>query len=123
MTLPRTAKKITLLGTRPTVESGLYQKGLQEAGLPCVLKPAWQDKIDAILLSIKSSASLGEAARLREDLCRDFLAAEIDTLLLACTDLNVLMKTRQPPFTIVDSAACLAEAIVRKWENLKKTSL
>jgi aspartate racemase len=118
--IPQSAKKITLLATRPTLESQIYQKGLHDAQITCVLHAAWQTKIDEMLLSIKSAAPLSVAIRLWDDLANHFLEAGIDTILLACTDLNVVLKAVNPPFQVIDSAACLSEAVVKKWQELKK---
>ena len=119
--IPKSAKKITILGTRPTLESQIYQKGLSHANFSCIMHPLWQKKIDEMILSIKTSANLEMAIRLWEDLSNSFREKGVDTLLLACTDLNVVLKADAPhAFQIVDSSACLAETIVTKWEELRK---
>lgn len=74
-----------------------------------------------MILSIKTSANLEMAIRLWEDLANSFREEGVDTLLLACTDLNIVLKAAAPhAFQIVDSSACLAETIVKKWEELRK---
>jgi len=118
--LPKSAKKITILGTRTTLESQIYQKGLRKTHFICIENPLWQKKIDEMILSIKTSANREIAINLWADLSNNFREEGIDTLLVACTDLNVVMKTVKSPFPIIDSSACLAEAIVEKWNELKK---
>lgn len=120
--IPKSTRKITILGTRPTLESQIYQKGLQNAQITCILHAAWQKKIDELILSIKSSTPLEIAIRLWEDLSKKFHAAEIDTILLACTDLNVVLNAVSPAFQIIDSSTCLAEAVVKKWTELEKAN-
>ena len=118
--IPKSAKKITILGTHPTLESQIYQKGLHSAQITCILHTAWQKKIDEMIMSIKSSSPLEFSISIWEDLSKSFLKAEVDTILLACTDLNVVLKAVSPAFQIIDSSACLAEEVVKKWTELEK---
>lgn len=117
--IPRSAKKITILGTRLTVESQIYQKGLQKAHFACIERPLWQQKIDAMILSIKTSANLDLASALFSDLIKSFSEEGVDTILLACTDLSVMMKAVRSPIPMIDSSVCLAEAIVERWKESK----
>ncbi len=116
--IPKTSQKVTILGTRPTIESQVYQKGLDCAYLSYILNPSWQKKIDEIILGIKTSSDRQILLRIWEELSSDFFKAKIDTVILACTDLNVILKDIHPTFHIVDSSRCLAEATVQKWQDL-----
>ncbi len=116
--IPKTSQKITILGTRPTIQSQVYQKGLDLVGLNYMLKPSWQKKIDEIILGIKTSSDRQTILRAWEELVSDFLKERIDTAILACTDLNVVLKNIRPAFQIVDSSLCLAEATVQQWQDL-----
>lgn len=116
--VPRSAKKIAILGTRPTLESKIYQKGLESAHLNYVLDPSWQGMVDQMISSIKTSASFEKAMGIWEELSNNFREAEIDTIILACTDLSAVLKTVHSSFQIIDSSLCLAETIVKKWEEL-----
>lgn len=116
--LSRSADKVTILGTRPTLEAGIYQRGLQQAHFKEISDPFWQKLIDEILVSIKSSSNLEKAVYLWEDLSGLLKKAGVETLILACTDLNVLFQRLSVSFQVVDASVCLAEAIVRKWETL-----
>jgi len=118
--IPKSAKKITILGSQPTLASEIYQKGLHTAKLTCILYTAWQKKIDQMIRSIKSSAPIEVSITLWEELSKNFLEAGVDTILLACTDLSVVLKAVTPFFQIIDSSACLAEAVVKKWIELEK---
>lgn len=113
--VPRSAKKIAILATRPTFESEVYQRGLHEAGLHYVAHPDWQERIDAILFEIKTSIHAQDAIHLWERLAERLHNSNVDTILLTCTDLNVLFEKVRLSFQIVDSSVCLAEAIVREW--------
>lgn len=115
--LPKSTGKITVLGTRPTIESGIYQKALKQAHCDLEMNLFWQKKVDELILSIKSSAPLKKSINLWNELSETFQKVGIETIILACTDLNVLLKTVSPHFQIVDSSLCLAEAVVKKWEE------
>ncbi len=120
--IPQSSKKITIIGTRLTIESQIYQNGLDKAHLTYIQHSAWQKKIDEMILSIKSSALLEASIRLFEDLSKNFLEEGIDTILIVCTDLNVMLKAISPSFQIIDSSTCLSEGIVKKWIELKKVN-
>ncbi len=111
--VPQTAKKASLFGTRTTLEAGLYQTGLRQAGIEFLFEPVWQGVIDRILRQIKSSSEL--PLDLWQELHQNAMAAGIDTLLIACTDLNPLLAVDRPACRIVDASECLAQAIVEKW--------
>jgi aspartate racemase len=82
---------------------------------------AWQARVDALILAIKSSADRANAAALWRDLIRDLEAAGADTLLLACTDLNAVSGTADTRMAVVDATGCLAEAVVRQWLQITRT--
>lgn len=114
--IPKKAKEAALLATRPTIESEIYQTGLKKAGLICRMEPEWQQSVDSLLKSIKETAHPDTQAWNR--LLRSLKEAHVDAAILACTDLNVLLKDSHSPLPVIDSAACLAEAVVRKWQEL-----
>lgn len=113
--LPKTAQKITILGTRSTIECGVYQKGVEQRGAELILEPNWQKRVDQLILSAKSSHFPKQAVTLWEDLSVELQRAGIDTAILACTDLSGIIRSVQPPFKVIDASDCLAKAVVRKW--------
>ena len=116
--IPKSSQKITILGTGPTIESQVYQKGLDLAHLSYILNPSWQKKIDEIILCIKTSTDRQTILRVWEELSDDFYRAKVDTVILACTDLNAVLNDIHSSFSIVDSSLCLAEAAVQKWQEV-----
>jgi len=113
--IPSSAKKIAILGTRPTFDSYIFQKGLRQRGLEWVAHTDWQKKIDEIILTIKGTDSLEPVLQLWQSLSAELLSEHIDTLLLACTDLNVIFKQKTTPFQIVDASLCLAEQVIKEY--------
>lgn len=117
---PRNAKKVTLLATRSLLSSNLYQEGLNKAKIPYFIDLAWQDYVDKMILSIKSSLSSKEAISIWKILASKIEEAGVDTILLACTDLNVILSPELCPFHIVDSSKSLAEAATQKWMAMSR---
>lgn len=119
--LPKTAKKVTILATRPTIDSEVYQQGLKNTDFELIIDPEWQSQVDALILSVKSSTTPQQSQALWKALSNSLSQAQIDTIILACTDLSPIVPAQatDSPFKVVDSSQCLAEAVVRKWEEEK----
>jgi aspartate racemase len=113
--LPADSNIVALLATRPTVEARIYQGAIERAGKQLLVGEAWQARVDALILAIKSAKDHAAARGLWHDLVTDLHAAGADTLLLACTDLNVVSATADTPMTLVDATRSLAEATIRTW--------
>lgn len=97
-------------------DSEIYQTGLKKAGLIWRMEPEWQQSVGSLLKSIKETAHPDTQTWNR--LLRNLKEANVDAAILACTDLNVLLKDSPSPLPLIDSAACLAEAVVLKWQEL-----
>ena len=67
--IPKSVRKVTVLGTRSTIESKVYQAGLSRAHVNCLLNPTWQEKVDEILLNIKAFSGHPLAIKLWKELC------------------------------------------------------
>jgi amino-acid racemase len=113
--LPRSSAKVTLLATRHTIQADLYQGRLDRAGLSCVLEEAWQSQVDELITTIESSADTTLQDRMWKHLVSQIAAAGVDTILLACTDLNVVSKNTPDDFFMLDATRSLAEAVVREF--------
>jgi aspartate racemase len=112
--MPASADRIALLATRPTVEAGIYQAAAARMGLELASPDRWRVQVDQLLGAIKSSADRRAAAEMWHDLLDDLAADKIDTVLLACTDLNAV-STAHPRLAVLDATQCLAAATVREW--------
>jgi aspartate racemase len=116
--LPLTSKTIALLATRPTVESRLYQAAIERAGRVVIAGEAWQQRVDQLILAIKFSGDRVALDAQWRQLVADLASAGADTLLLACTDLNVVGTIVNTRIALLDATQCLAQAAVRTWRNL-----
>jgi aspartate racemase len=112
--MPASAARVALLATRPTVESGIYQAAAARAGLELAHSSSWQARVDGLLGAIKSSTDRRNAQDMWHELLDDLAADEVDTVLLACTDLNAVSSARAG-LAVLDATQCLAAATVRTW--------
>jgi aspartate racemase len=113
--LPAASATVALLATRPTAEARVYQDALECAGKQLLAGEPWQARVDALILAIKSAVDRAAARELWRNLVADLHAAGADTLLLACTDLNLVSATVDIPLALVDATRRLAEATVETW--------
>lgn len=114
--IPETAKRVALLATEATVQAGIYQDGIVKRNIEYIHHEKWQDMINQIITYIKSG-KVEEARELWNALVLQ-LREEVDTAIIACTDLNVVASEG-----FVDSSQCLAKAVVRMYlSNTKRSS-
>ncbi len=109
--IPSGKHRCAILGTRPTMEAGIYQKGLKAAGIELVQQPHWQGIVDELILTIKPG---GNAPPLWERFAKELAMEKVDLVLLVDTDLTVVVHGQQP-FHVIDSSRCLAEATVASY--------
>ncbi|PFB56556.1 amino-acid racemase [Bacillus anthracis] len=111
--IPETAKRVALLATEATVQAGIYQDGIVKRNIEYIHHEKWQDMINQIITYIKSG-KVEEARELWNALVLQ-LREEVDTAIIACTDLNVVASE-----DFVDSSQCLAKAVVWMYvENIR----
>ncbi|MEB9681905.1 amino-acid racemase [Bacillus thuringiensis serovar pingluonsis] len=114
--IPETAKRVALLATEATVQSGIYQDGIVKRNIEYIHYEQWQESINQIISYIKGG-EIEKAHELWNTLVLQ-LRDEVDTAIIACTDLNVVASE-----DFVDSSQCLAKAVVRMYlSNIKRSS-
>lgn len=116
--IPHHVKKLALLATDSTVQSGIYQEGFLKRDINYIQKDSWQTAINQMIYKIKIGQT-NEASNLWNTLCLE-LAKTVDAVVIACTDLNVVIETSQNHFHTIDSSTCLAKAVVNKYLSLQK---
>ena len=115
--VPPSAKSIAILGTRPTIDSQIFQRHLIQRGLKPILHPHRQIKVDEMIIKVKATNDREGSLDLWRDLSLDLISEEVDTILFVCTDLNVIFKNTPTPFQIIDVSLCLAKSIANKWRE------
>ncbi|PET95658.1 amino-acid racemase [Bacillus cereus] len=114
--IPETAKRVALLATEATVQAGIYQDEIIKRNIEYIHNEQWQEMINQIITCIKGG-EIEEARKLWSVLVLQ-LKDEVDTAIIACTDLNVVVSE-----DFVDSSQCLAKAVVRMYvSNIKRSS-
>lgn len=116
--IPPTSKKIGILGTRATIDSQIFQKELDQKALPYILDEKWQKMVDEMIGAIKKEGGEKQLFSLWENLSKDLRSHHVDTIVLACTDLNAISKKIEASFKVIDSSLCLARAIVKKYAEI-----
>jgi aspartate racemase len=116
--VPESTSRVALIGTRPTIESNIYQRAIQELGLRIVHDSATQTRVDALIQSIKTSTDKHKSQRMWDDLQLDMMAKGADTFLIACTDLDAIVIDTAA--TVIDATHCLAAAAVRRWTEIAR---
>ncbi|RAS96865.1 amino-acid racemase [Bacillus cereus] len=106
--IPKNVKRVALLATEATVQAGIYQDGITKRDIEYIHHEKWQEMINQIITYIKSG-EVEEARELWNALVLQ-LREEVDTAIIACTDLNVVASE-----DFVDSSQCLAKAVVRMY--------
>ncbi|PGZ97813.1 amino-acid racemase [Bacillus pseudomycoides] len=111
--IPHHTNKVALLATDATVQSGIYQDGFLKRGIDYIQKESWQTHINYVISKIKIG-QIDEASKLWSKLCSE-LAETVDAVVIACTDLNVVLEETQNNLHFIDSSTCLAKAVVNKY--------
>jgi len=115
--IPAGTKKVALFATHMTVEAGLYQRGIEQAGLELILKESWQEKVTELITTIISSAANLSPQKQWDQLVAEVKVAGVDAILLGCTDLNVVSQRIPEGILLLDATQCLAQAVVRRYRE------
>ncbi len=111
----KTPQRIVILAAEMTLESGLYQRALVEVGAEIIDNRPWQNQVNQLILAIKNFASRVELQERWKELNNTLNKQRLDTILVACTDLNAIDLNIGSAAPLIDAGACLAEATVRRW--------
>jgi aspartate racemase len=113
-------RRVGLLATAGTLESGLYAKELERLGLECLVPDAAQQEAE-VTASIADIKARRERARSRERLARAAAALEsrgAELILLGCTEIPLAFDPATTPLAVVDATQVLAEASLRRFGAL-----
>jgi aspartate racemase len=106
--------QVALLGTRATMEYGFFQRHFQSQGIHTLVPEAPQrgqlDRIiwDELSHGIVNPASLATA----EGIIGELKSRGAEAVVLACTELSLLIKPDDYPYPIYDTTQLHAEAIL-----------
>ena len=110
-------KKVGTLGTKMTIQSRIYSRALEDAGIiPVELAGDTRERLSLIIYRILSGDT---SSKQREEILgmmsmlRDQGA---DGVILGCTDLQLLIQENDTdlPVPVIDSMSCLVDAVIRE---------
>ncbi|NGX31430.1 MAG: putative amino-acid racemase [Chlamydiae bacterium] len=116
--LPSNIKKVAILATSYTIDSQLYQKRLKEKGIEYLVDEELQVLVNQLISKITSEKDYGFIKNLWEKISNILIKKNIDTIIFACSDLNIILDKVQIQFNIVDPTLCLAKEAVKKWKKV-----
>ena len=118
--MPPGIKRLALLATQTTIDSGIYQQDLTRAGYEMVHHPATQSQVNGLILAIKNGQPVPDLVEQWQTLLHQLELAEIDAAIVACTDLNAVSDRTQTTLPLIDSALALAQATVVAYARQSK---
>lgn len=118
--LPTVSQKVTLFSTKSTFESTIYQDGILHNGHEFIFKDEWQKKLNTLIQNIKTDKGNPYNIDILNELIEDVKKESIKNIIIACTDLNVVLEKSHSSINIIDSSKCLAEAVINKYLKLAK---
>jgi len=113
--LPVVSQKVTLFSTSSTFDSGIYQDGIINCNHKFVFKDEWQVKLNKLIQRIKTDKDNKDNIIIWNELIEDTRKESVESVIIACTDLNVVLKKEKSSVYIIDSSKCLAQSVVRKY--------
>lgn len=112
--IPPHCKTVTVLATASTMDSKIYQEGLLRLGKELIFEPRWQKAVNHVLAAVKGGAVDTEVIGLWQALLAE-IGQRVSVVIIACTDLNVITDKFHSELLFVDSAGCLAQAVVDRY--------
>lgn len=118
--LNKKSQKVTLFATSSTYQSEIYQNGIVSSDNTFIFKEVWQLQINEIIKEIKINKYNDRVSRLWNSLIEDVKKESVDSIIVACTDLNIILKEESIPLNVIDSSLCLAKATISEYLKLFK---
>jgi aspartate racemase len=104
------ARRIGLLGSGPTLASGMYQRELH--GIPVLVDREGQARVDEVIARVKAGDLGEQTRRLAADAVRRLVALGAEAVLLGCTELPLAVADGDAAVPVVDATDALARACV-----------
>ncbi len=104
------ARTIGLLGSGPTVTSGMYQRELE--GLTVLTDPDGQPQVDEVIARVKGGDAGGGTRKLAQAAAARLARSGADAVLLGCTELPLALADGDGPVPVIDATDALARACV-----------
>jgi aspartate racemase len=107
-------RQVALLGTRATMEYGFFQKHFQSHGIQTLTpKAAERRQLDQVIWEELSHGTVNpESQATARSMVNDLLSRGAEAVVLACTELSLLMKPDDYSHPVYDTMQLHAEAIL-----------
>ncbi len=107
----RDAKRIGLLATEGTIAGNVYHRVFEKEGYTIIVpKVSVQKKLMDVIYSVKAGRVKEKVNLLQE--CIDNLSNEVDILIVACTEIPILIPYIKSSIPIIDATLSLAKSVV-----------
>ncbi len=106
-------QKVGLLASRQTIQEKLHQNALEENGIAVVI-PRNQSKIDQIIINILNNVQTEEDKQFLIKSIMELKEQGAEAVILACTDLPLLLSKEDVAVPLIDTLAVLENAAVEK---------
>ncbi|MDH4293101.1 MAG: amino acid racemase [Betaproteobacteria bacterium] len=117
--------RLGLMGTRGTLKAGFFQQRFSSRGFDCVVTSAADQEqlVDPAITAIKAN-ELDRATPLLERAAESLLGQGATTVVLACTEIPVVLHRFQPALQArcIDVTVALADACIAWWQANHKTA-
>lgn len=114
-----------LMGTRATLKAGFFQQRFAARGIGClVTSAADQEKLVDPAIRLVKANELDRATPLLERAAESLLEAGATTVVLACTEIPVVLHRFSPALQArcIDVTVALADACITWWQAHHKTT-
>ena len=108
-------KRVGLLGTRPTMEYGFFQKHFQSQGIETIVpNEAHRQELDRIIWEELSHGTIKPESRdVAQSMLNSLADSGAEAVILGCTELCLLIEPEHGPRTLYDTTDLHAMAILR----------
>lgn len=108
-------KKIGLLSTKTTYDSGIYEKYLGKYGIE-ILKPSQKEiqEVNEIIIRILSGGKSVRDKSFLIEVAQDLVRKGAEGVVLGCTDLSLIIGQEDVSFPIFDTIKILADSAVAR---------
>ncbi|MBW7907790.1 MAG: amino acid racemase [Kiritimatiellae bacterium] len=107
-------RKVALLGTKATMEYGFFQKHFESLGISSLIPPADQRQaLDRMVWDELAHGVVEEKSRAAaKQMIAELERQGAEAVILACTELSMLIKPEDTPLPLYDTMILHAEAIL-----------
>lgn len=117
--LPTVVTRVAVLAAEPTLEAGFYQARIEASGKQIIDSRELRDMTTSLIELIKTKGFRApDVESMWQGLMSKVESNKAEAVLIACTDLSPLITKNPFSFIIVDTAASLSLATIKKFRQL-----